>query len=431
MQRTKTQTWLIMLFAAVLGCTGCQRQNNVPEEKQEVSFRHYFSLTGPFAGTMHAIATDFNRASRDTTLRVTPQDHESFKASIRKDLQSGTPADIYSYWAGARVQSIVDKLAPIDDAIPPAEMNRLFGESVVQSACTYNGRIYLLPVTQHYVGFFYNKKIFAQYGLTPPKTWAEFLDLGNKLKAGGIAPVALGSKAKWPAQFWFDYLLLRTAPLAYRQKLMAGQAAFTDPEVVHVFSLWRDLIKAGMFNPRPNELEFDTGAGMMVRNGEAAMTLMGTWITGYFGSIKVNWQEDSDYGFFPFPIIDPVTPVVALGPIDGLVIPQAAKDTARAKTVLRHFAGNNAQEAVSRGMGALTPSMQVSKDNYTPMKKAILAEISTAKAWAFNYDLATPPEQAEIGLKLFADFLESPDQFLQLLKEAEGKMKQLALPPGK
>ena len=123
----------------------------------------------------------------------------------------------------------------------------------------------------------------------------------------------------------------------YRNKLLAGDASLSDPEVKRVFSLWHDLIKADFFNPHPNEIEFDSGAAKMVRNGEAAMTLMGTWLSGYFQGMKPVWSEDSDYGFFPFPTIDPAIPRVALGPIDGLIVPKSARNIEGAKSILKYF----------------------------------------------------------------------------------------------
>lgn len=419
---------LSCVLFALLGAA-CQR---APEAEKaapkNVTLLHYFSFSGPFAGVMDGIAVDFNRTGSASILSATPLDHESFKSSIREDLRIGSTADLYSYWAGARVQSMLDRLAPIDDALPLGEMSKLFSPSVIQSAAMYNGRIYFLPLTQHYVGFFYNKRIFAEHGLAPPRTWQEFLKVGETLKARKIVPVALGAKAKWPAQFWFDYLLLRTAPLEYRQKLLAGQAAFTDPEVLRVFALWRDLIHAGMFNARPNDIEFDSGAAAMVYRGEAAMTLMGTWLIGYFGGPQMNWSEDRDYGFFPFPSIDPAIPRVALGPIDGLVLPREAKNPAGAKAVLKHFAGVQVQEAMSRGTGAVAPHLGVADAAYSPMKQAIRHDIAETYAWAFNYDLAAPPGAAEIGLSLFAQFIEFPDQYKLLLEKAEARMKQRETP---
>ena len=427
MTRVATVLRIFLLPLFVLLGAGCQRTEEASKTAiKDVSLFHYWSFSGIFVGTMDAIAADINRQNPAYVFKHTPLDHESFKISIRDDLRLGNTADVYSYWAGARTQSIIDQLAPLDDVLPTNEMNKLFGASVVRSACSYNGQIYLVPLSQHFVGFYYNKKVFADNGLVPPTSWAEFLAVGEKLKAQKIVPVALGSKAKWPAQFWFDYLLLRTAPIDYRNKLLAGDASFADPEVKRVFSLWHDLIKAGFFNPRPNEIEFDSGAAMMVRKGEAAMTLMGTWLSGYFQGMKPAWSEDSDYGFFPFPTIDPAIPRVALGPIDGLIVPKSARNIEGAKSVLRYFTNSDVQEIVSRGTGAFAPNLAVGSSAYSPLKNAIRSEIAESSVWAFNYDLATRPENAEIGLSLFAEFLEFPDQYPMLLEKAEQRMKQLA-----
>jgi multiple sugar transport system substrate-binding protein/raffinose/stachyose/melibiose transport system substrate-binding protein len=51
----------------------------------------------------------------------------------------------------------------------------------------------------------------------------------------------LGSRERWPAQFWFDYLLLRTAGPKYRAELMAGEKSYTDPEVVRVMEMWKGI----------------------------------------------------------------------------------------------------------------------------------------------------------------------------------------------
>jgi multiple sugar transport system substrate-binding protein/raffinose/stachyose/melibiose transport system substrate-binding protein len=114
----------------------------------------------------------------------------------------------------------------------------------------------------------------------------------------GITPIALGAKDKWPAQFWFDLLLLRTAPYEFRQKLMQGSASYNDPPVRAVFARWAQLLKAGYFNARPNDLAWDSGANEQVFSGQAALTLMGTWNIGYFGNDTHKWVEGKDFDFF-------------------------------------------------------------------------------------------------------------------------------------
>ena len=199
--------------------------------RRSVSLLHYFSFNTALARGMEQLAETFNDVSQAHRLAAVAVDHESFKTSILDDLRLGNPADLYSYWAGARVQAIVEQLAPLDDTLPLGELSRAFTPSVIQSSAMYGGRIYLLPLTQHFVGFFYNRRVFATHGIEPPRTWDALLRAVVRLKQRGVVPIALGSQSKWPAQFWFDYLLLRSAPVGFRERLLAGQAAFTDPEV--------------------------------------------------------------------------------------------------------------------------------------------------------------------------------------------------------
>ena len=111
------------------------------------------------------ISKQFNKENPQYNLVATPVDHEAFKTSIRVMLAGGNPPNLFSYWAGARVQFIVDagQLAPIDDVYETNKLNDLFPPAVKQG-CTYNGHKYFLPLTQHFVAFFYNKAIFKKAG---------------------------------------------------------------------------------------------------------------------------------------------------------------------------------------------------------------------------------------------------------------------------
>ena len=56
-----------------------------------------------------------------------------------------------------------------------------------------DGKKYGVPFDFGIVGFWYNKDLFSQAGITaPPTTWDELLADVGKLKAAGIAPIALG-----------------------------------------------------------------------------------------------------------------------------------------------------------------------------------------------------------------------------------------------
>ena len=73
---------------------------------------------------------------------------------------------------------------------------------------------------------FYRKDLFEKAGITgEPKTWDEFLDACKKLKAAGIAPIAVAGRDAWTLAGWFDYLDLRINGNAFHEQLMAGDIA--------------------------------------------------------------------------------------------------------------------------------------------------------------------------------------------------------------
>ncbi len=415
------------IISTIISASCTVKEPPVAPETQRISFLHYFS--GSLSGGINELVKIFNEVDPLLQLAATPLDHESFKAVIIDSLAGGNPPDIYSYWAGAKTHEIIEDLEPIDDLWKSAGLDDYFPRSLAESASIYNEKHYLLPITQHLVGFFYNKKAFETADIEPPGDWPAFIVACETLKKAGYIPIALGSRDKWPAQFWFDYLLSRTAGPMYRQDLMEGKASWTDPEVETAFAHWAEIIAAGYFNPKPNEAAWDSDAGMMVARGEAAMTLMGTWIMGAWNSLAPDWEAGGDYGFFPFPILDPDIPDCAVGPVDGLVIPRLARNIPGAKKVLEYLAGKAPQTLMAKGSGAIAPNASVPTSTYEGLGEVILAIVHGADHWAFNYDLATPPAFSEIGLSLFVDFLEFPAYHPQLLEKTQERMIRAAESP--
>ena len=413
---------IIGLLAVLSAYAGGKKEGaaTTAEEPIKVTFFHYFS--GTLSGGVDDMTNSYNAEQSKYVLASTPIDHEAFKTSIRVMLAGGNPPDLFSYWAGARVQFIVDadRLAPIDDVFEANKLNELFPPAV-QQGCTYSGKKYFMPLTQHFVPFFYNKDVFADVGVTPPNTWDEFLEVCEKIKKAGVTPIALGSRERWPAQFWLDYPLLRTAGPEYRAKLMAGEASYTDPEVVKAWELWKTCVDRGFFNENPNAYDW-AEASAMVGNGEAAMTLMGTWFMGLDESI--GWKADDDYDFFPFPVVDASIPDVAVGPIDGVVLPAEARNPEAAKQVLAQLADVGPQTAFNKGSGALAPNKNVSDSTYNALQLKVKALLAKIPNWAFNYDLATPPPAADVGLNAFSEFLENPADYLKILRETEAAVQK-------
>jgi ABC-type glycerol-3-phosphate transport system substrate-binding protein len=385
-------------------------------EATPVNIVHYFS--GDLGKEyMSKIIDGFNQANQQYKVVDNTTGHEDFKTQILVMLAGENPPDIFSYWAGARTQFVVDadRLMALDEWWSANKMDDAIPASLKPLA-TYNGKIYAVPMNAHIVGLFYNPKAMEKAGVTEmPETWDELMTVCDKLLAAGISPFALGSKNQWPAQYWFDYLISRTAGPEYRTKLMDGKAAYTDPEVAKALELWKGLIDKGYFVKDANGYDW-TDAADQVAKGEAAMTLMGTWITGYWDGNGL--VAGTDYDFFPFPVIDPAIPVVVHGSIDAWVIPAATKNKDGAEALLSAFLDPKNQAEWAKGQGALAANKNTDSSIYNSvMKKA--ADYLAQVDFLSGYDLSTTPPMATGGLNMFAQIMGDPSKYKDYMEQTE------------
>lgn len=384
----------------------------------EVTISHYFS--DEFGKeNMGKVFSRFEAATGNT-MKESPVGHEDFKTDILVRGASDSLPDVFSYWAGARVQFVVDSgdLSPIDDMWARDGLDGIVAKAVADSATLYNGERYLIPMQYHYAGMFYNKQVMADAGITEmPTDWEGFMELCETLKGMGIAPIALGSKFRWPAQFWFDYLILNTAGPEVRAGVMDGSIAYDSDEVMAAVGIWMDMVNNGYFAANSNADTW-TDASDKVSNGEAAMTLMGTWITGYWNGNGLTPGED--YDFFPFPTINSEAPVSVVGPIDGLVISANVQNKEGAEAFLSFFVSDvDNQIEWTKAVGAVSANVNVDPSVYNELIQRVISTVDGASNFAFNYDLATPPPVAEVGLSMFQELMESPDDYGAILSRAQ------------
>ncbi|NWF68328.1 MAG: extracellular solute-binding protein [Chloroflexi bacterium] len=386
------------------------------QDTQDVSIVHYYS-SALGQESMTALFDSFMAANPQYRVVDNSAGHEDFKTQILVTIAGDNPPDLFSYWAGARTQFIVDaeRLMPLTDFWNENSLDDIIPAGV-RSAAVYNGEIYNIPMNVHVVGFFYNPEVMANAGITEmPTDWEGFLAMCDAILASGVAPIALGSMNRWPAQFWFDYMVSYTAGAEFRQQLMAGEVAYNSPEVIAAMETWKSLVDAGYFVADANAYDW-TDAADQVANGEAAMTLMGTFITGYWNGNGLVPGED--YDFFPFPVINPELPVVTHGTVDGWAIPAAAANPEGAQALILHMLSPESQALWAQGQGALAAVNNVDTSIYSPVMQAA-ADYLAQVEFLSGYDLSTTPPMAEGGLTMFAQFMNDPAGYLTYLDEVE------------
>jgi multiple sugar transport system substrate-binding protein/raffinose/stachyose/melibiose transport system substrate-binding protein len=180
--------------------------------------------------------------------------------------------------------------------------------------------------------------------------------------------------------------------------------------------LWKELIDKGYFYPDANAYTY-TDAADQVAKGEAAMTLMGTWVTGYWDGNGL--KAGVDYDVFPFPVIDPAIPPATFASTDSWVIPADAKNPDCAKEFIAWALKPYMQLLWAMGQGALPASTATDTSTFNPVMKKALDYIAGGTMWLPAYDLSTTPPNAEIGLNLAALMMNDPSQYMTYLADAE------------
>ena len=145
-------------------------------------------------------------------------------------------------------------------------------------------------------GIFYDKDAFSKAGITAePKTWAEFLDVCQKLKDAGIAPLAQDSAY---ADFAFYHSLVRYLGEDKIQELdMNGGWSGTAAEKAAQDVI--DLVKAGYFvDGAPDE---HPSSQNKIGFGQAAMVVCANYVTA---EVNNNTGTEVNWGLFNYPTVD-------------------------------------------------------------------------------------------------------------------------------
>jgi raffinose/stachyose/melibiose transport system substrate-binding protein len=251
---------------------------------------------------------------------VDPIQNEQFTTKIPLALQSTSPPDLYQQWGGGgeATQLKSGKLVDLTDSV--SGWLNSFGPAV--QGWQVNGRQYGVPYDLHVVGFWYRKDLFAQAGITNTPTTVDELNADvAKLKAAGIAPIALGGKDKWPDAFYWDYFAVRECSVN-TMKQAAKSLDLSDSCWVKAGQDLKTFLATSPFQTGYLGTPAQQGAGSsagLLANGKAAMELQGDWEPGTMATLTSDTNLTAKMGWFPFPSISGSKgdPRIALGGGDG------------------------------------------------------------------------------------------------------------------
>lgn len=377
------------------------------------------SARGNQRATWQNAFDEFKKANPDVDLKISYVSDEAYKVQMSGWL-AAQPPDVLSWNNGERMAYYAKRglLADLSSDWQKNGWDQMYAS--VKSSSTYEGKQYSVPLGTDAYGFFYRKDLFQKAGITAePTNWTQFLDDCKKLKAAGIAPIVVPARDSWTLAAWFDYLDLRVNGYAFHQKLMAGDVAYTDPRVKHVYETWKTLIDDKYFIDNALSYDVDSTTPILV-NGQAAMLLMGT-----FFSAGLPASTRADMGYFRFPVIDASVPVAEDGPVNVLIMPAKAKNKADARRLLAFMGTPQINGELAKGWGQLPSNSQAAEPQDPIAKIGFHTLSSTTGGIAQFYDRDMTKEMADEGMKAMQQFYSDPAQLDSILQHLEATRKRI------
>lgn len=171
--------------------------------------------------------------------------------------------------------------------------------SLIETPIIIDDKIYGVPTATNTQGIIYNKKIFTDLGLEEPKTYADFLDICQKIKDSGVDPLVVGASDLWHMGFWvngfFRNDVIANNPDFLKQRT-EGKVSWTDADPTKLVEDTKELFDKGYVQDGYMSTA-DSQTAAILTSGTAAMLFSGPWM---FAQLE-EADADFDYGFFFVP----------------------------------------------------------------------------------------------------------------------------------
>ncbi len=154
------------------------------------------------------IIPEFKKLHPNIKVTYTPQSKTFYRTRVQTQLREGSGPDILQINNSWLPLFALD-LAPAPKTLIDLDEFSATFYPVARDSLVVNGQIYALPSEINGLALFYNEDILKAAGVTPPKSWQDFLDVSSKVtvKDGGqikTAGAAIGTTNN--VDFWSEIL---------------------------------------------------------------------------------------------------------------------------------------------------------------------------------------------------------------------------------
>lgn len=323
----------------------------------------------------------------------------------------------------ALAKDVVVDLTPYVEADP--EWKALYSD-VALTTNSRDGKIYASSSEGSLVGYFYNKELFEKAGIAEPaKTWDEFWEQCDKLKAAGITPLALDTAdSAWVTSLWAGAMIATSGDEGYEFMKQMNPIDYNNQPTIDAFTNVQKMLQeyttldaiGGKYEHAANNF----------LSGQAAMIANGPWMIGDFSDETKTTADFVDkVGVAIFP-----GNFVYDAPIQGYFVTKQDDPALEEAAVemVKFFTSAHAQQVALEVQGMVPASSTVeitetAKQNYPLLVEFLdLAEGATVRT--DNLQATMYPNLLDVvsqDLPLLASGEMTPTEFCQTLSTEAAK----------
>lgn len=323
----------------------------------------------------------------------------------------------------ALAKDVVVDLTSYVEADP--EWKALYSD-VALTTNSRDGKIYASSSEGSLIGYFYNKELFEKAGIAEPaKTWDEFWEQCDKLKAAGITPLALDTAdSAWVTSLWAGAMIATSGDEGYEFMKQMNPIDYNNQPTIDAFTNVQKMLQeyttldaiGGKYEHAANNF----------LSGQAAMIANGPWMIGDFSDETKTTADFADkVGVAIFP-----GNFVYDAPIQGYFVTKQDDPALEEAAVemVKFFTSAHAQQVALEVQGMVPASSTVeitetAKQNYPLLVEFLdLAEGATVRT--DNLQATMYPNLLDVvsqDLPLLASGEMTPTDFCQTLSTEAAK----------
>jgi raffinose/stachyose/melibiose transport system substrate-binding protein len=318
----KKRSWLIIsmlvIFALMLvACGGAATEAPAVEEPageepaapaEEVTLRVLVHQNPPMVEFMEAFNAKFQEKYPNVTvdMSVVNADELSTVTQTRLTANDVDVVDMFGFANAAEPymknvdppnwQTLIEAGLLLDLSDQPFLDN--YYPAAIEDAGTYNDKVYQINLgTVSYSGIYYNKDMFAEYGVDVPTTWDELVTACETFAADDIPCMTAGGKDGWPIFVGAYGLIGSMYPdqAALVEGLWNGSIKWNDAKSMEMWEKMK-VYAQDMMESGASGIAGDAAPGRFA-SGAVAMFSGGTW----YASAIESAEPDFEWGYIPWP----------------------------------------------------------------------------------------------------------------------------------